>query len=457
MTDDLPAVCIVTFGCQMNKLDSQLLRGELARDGFRLTDDSDLAGVVLYNTCSVRSHAENRVLSHLGSWRRRAEREPDFVLGVVGCMAQRMGRRLVQQFEHVRLVCGTRAFLRVPDHLRRILGGEGTIVDTAEDGPVRFERDAKVRETPYQAHVSVMRGCDNFCTYCIVPYVRGREVSRPPAEVAREVEALAAEGVREVTLLGQNVSGYGRGLPGTPVTLADLLATLNEVPGLLRIRFVTNHPRDTSDALLRAVAGLDKVCEHLHVPAQSGSDAVLARMGRGYTRAEYLRMADRARELMPEVGLASDFMVGFPGETDEDFGDTLDLIRRVRFHQSFVFKYSPRPGTRAARWPDDVPDAVKRERNQGLLAAQEEADRERRSALVGRTVEVLAEGPSKSDPSRLSGRTRQNDIAVFAGVPDLAGTLCRVRVTGATPLTLFGEPVDIPAPVGSDGRPRRGR
>jgi tRNA-2-methylthio-N6-dimethylallyladenosine synthase len=449
MNDQGPSVCIITFGCQMNKLDSQLLRGELARRGFRLTDDPDRADVLLYNTCSVRRHAENRVLSHLGSWRRRAEREPGFVLGVIGCMAQRLGEQLVRQFGHVRLVCGTRAFLRVPDHLRGILAGEGPVIDTEADGVVRLDRDPTVRRTPWQAHVSVMRGCDSFCSYCIVPYVRGREASRPPGDVVCEVEALAADGVREVTLLGQNVNAYGRGLSGQPVTLADLLAMLNEVSGLLRIRFVTNHPRDVSEALLQAVAGLDKVCEHLHVPAQSGSDAVLARMRRGYARADYVRM--------PDVALASDFMVGFPGETDADFRDTLDLVRRVRFQQSFVFKYSPRPGTRAARWDDDVPDAAKRERNQALLAVQEQVDRERRGALVGQTVEVLAGGPSKSDPTRLSGRTRQNDIVVFPGPSELTGTLCRVRVTGSTSLTLFGEPADAPAPAGPGGGPPPGR
>ena len=441
MTEPDPSVCIITFGCQMNKLDSQLLGAELRREGFRATDDPHEAGVVLYNTCSVRGHAEDRVLSHLGSWRRRARREPHFVLGVVGCMAQRLGEGLVAKFDHVRLVCGTRAFLRVPGYLRRILAGEGAIVDVADGDAVRFDRDPATRTGPRRAYVSIMRGCDNFCSYCIVPHVRGREVSRPPSDVLREVRALAADGVREVTLLGQNVNSYGRGLPGPGATLAELLAMLNDVAGLLRIRFVTSHPRDVSEELLDAVARLEKVCEHLHVPAQSGSDAVLARMRRGYTRARYLEMVRRAREAIPGLALAGDFMVGFPGETETEFGDTLDLMRRVRFHQTFVFKYSPRPGTRAARLADDVADAVKRERNQALLAAQERIDAERRAAMAGRCVEVLVEGRSKSDPTRLSGRTRQNDIVVFEGGAELAGRLCRVRVAGASTLTLFGEPV----------------
>jgi len=415
---DPPTVCIVTFGCQMNKLDSQLLRGQLVRYGFGLSDEPDRADVVLYNTCSVRAHAEDRVFSHLGAYRGRAEGEDGFILGVIGCMAQRLGRGLVDRFGFVRLVCGTRALLRVPEHLQRIMAGGGAIVDVEEDGPFLFRRMPKMRAAPHRAYVSVMRGCDNFCSYCIVPYVRGREVSRPAGGIVEEVEVLAAEGVREVILLGQNVNSYGKGLE-EPVTLADVLALVNDVEGLERIRFVTSHPKDMSDAILDAVGGLDKVCEHLHVPAQSGSDAVLRRMNRAYTAAQYREMVERARRKIRGVELASDFMVGFPGETDADFEDTLRLL---------------------GRWPDDVPDEVKRERNLALLAAQERFDARRRSAMIGRQVEVLVDGPSKGDAAKLSGRTRQNDIVVFEGGKDLIGRLCMVRIVDSTPLTLFGEP-----------------
>lgn len=432
-------VCIVTFGCQMNKLDSQLLRGELARSGFALTDDPDCADIVLYNTCSVRQHAEDRALSHLGSYRRRAGRDDGFILGVIGCMAQRLGARLIRRFEFIDLVCGTRALLRVPRYLQRIMAGDGPVVDVEEDTALSFHRLPAMRVSPHRAYVSVMRGCDNFCSYCIVPYVRGREVSRPVREVVEEVGALAADGVREIMLLGQNVNSYGKGLDGDRVTLADLLALVNDVDGLERIRFVTSHPKDMSDAVLDAVAGLGKVCEHLHVPAQSGSDAVLRRMNRGYTAVQYRDMVSRARQKIPGVELASDFMVGFPGETDDDFEDTLDLLSEVKFQQSFVFKYSPRPPARAAQWPDDVPDEVKRERNQRLLAAQQQVDAARREGMVGREVEVLADGPSKADATKLSGRTRQNDIVVFEGADELTGRLCHVRLVDSTPLTLFGE------------------
>lgn len=444
MNDRRTSVCIVTFGCQMNRLDSQLLRGELARAGFVLTDDPNWADVVLYNTCSVRAHAEERVFSHLGSYRRRASRNGAFVLGVVGCMAQRLGRELLRRFDFVDLVCGTRAFLRVPEYLRHVLAGEGPIVDVAEDGGVSFERDPAMRVSPHRAYVSVMRGCDNLCTYCIVPRVRGRAVSRPARQVLDEVRRLADDGVREVTLIGQNVNSYGRGLDGQAVGLADLLAMVSGVGGLERIRFVTSHPRDMSDDILDAVAGLGPVCEHLHVPAQSGSDAVLRRMRRGYTAAGYREMVRRARERIPGVELAGDFIVGFPGEAEADFEDTLRLLLEVGFQQSFIFKYSPRPETRAAGWPDDVPEEVKRERNRRLLEAQEQVDAGRRAGMVGQVVEVLVDGPSKGDPAKLSGRTRGNDIVVFEGGPELAGRLVRVRLTGSTALTLFGEPAAAP-------------
>jgi len=437
MQETKKTVCVVTFGCQMNKLDSQLLRGELLRSGFDLTEKPDSADVVLYNTCSVRQHAEDKVMSHLGAHRRRAESDDGFVVGVIGCMAQRLGDELQRRFDFIRLVCGTRAFLRVPAHLKQIMADGRRIVDLEADGRISCQRMPAMRTGPHRAYVSVMRGCDNFCTYCIVPYVRGREVSRPLEEVMAEVEALADDGVREVVLLGQNVNSYGRGLPGG-VTLADVLRKVNEVEGLWRVRFVTSHPRDMSEGIIRAVAELDKVCNHLHVPAQSGSDAVLKRMGRGYTSGQYREMVRKAREAMPDVAVASDFMVGFPGETDADFDDTLRLVQEVGFQQSFVFKYSPRPGTRAAQWADDVPDEVKRERNQSLLQAQEAVDTARRAAMIGSVVEVLVDGVSKGDASKLTGRTPQNDIVAVQGGEERVGRLCRVRITDATPLTLFG-------------------
>jgi tRNA-2-methylthio-N6-dimethylallyladenosine synthase len=437
-------VCVLTFGCQMNKLDSELVRGELRRSGFALTADPAVADVVIYNTCSVRAHAEDKAFSHLGSYRRRAEQQPGFVVGVMGCMAQRLGHQIVERFPFVRLVCGTGRFLDLPDQLQQVLATGRTVIRLGDPRLCPPERTGRgrvlsVRNSRHTACVAVMRGCDNFCAYCVVPYLRGKESSRPLEDILGEIDALARDGVREVTLLGQSVSGYGRDLK-PPVGLADLLRAADGMDRLERIRFITSHPGDIDEPIISAVAELGKVCEHLHLPAQSGSDTVLSRMKRGYTCAEYRAVVDRLRARVPDVEVASDFIVGFPGETDDDFAATLRLLEQTRFQQSFVFKYSPRPGTLAARWQDDVPDEVKRQRNQTLLHAQEQIDRERRHGLVGRSVQVLVEGPSKGDPTRLSGRTRQNDIVVFKGAERLEGELLTLKVVGSTALTLFGEP-----------------
>ena len=436
MTVEDRKVSIVTFGCQMNKLDSELLSGALADHGYAVVEDPDEASIVLYNTCSVRGHAEEKAFSHLGSFRRRAEREDDFVLGVIGCMAQRMGEELVKRFDHVKLVCGTREFPNVPSYLKDIERGYGPVIAVDGEGEVDVQRNVRSRPQGHHAYVSIMRGCDNFCAYCIVPYVRGRETSRRPADIVEEVKRLADDGVREVTLLGQNVNSYAKDLDNA--SLPGLLAELDEVQGVRRIRFVTNHPADMSEDILRAVADLEKVCEHLHVPAQSGSDRILDRMKRRYTSQQYRELVDRARELIPGVEIASDFMVGFPGETQEDFEQTLSLVQDVRFQQCFMFKYSPRPGTLAAEWEDDVPQETKQEWLQRLLSAQADVDLERRQGLVGQVKEVLVDGVSKQDETNLSGRTRQNDIVVFESSVDLEGKLRRVEIVDTTRLTLFG-------------------
>jgi len=432
---------IVTFGCQMNKLDTELLAGRLTSCGFQAARDPERADILLYNTCSVRQHAENRVLSHLGSWRRRAARDPGFILGVIGCMAQRMGEEITHRFPHVRLVCGPGALIKVPDYLQ-LIASDGRRIVALEQQQLNVQRAPTARPRKHRAYVSIMRGCDNYCAYCIVPYVRGREVSRPPGEILDEIRRLCEDGAVEITLLGQNVSSYGRGL-GDAVTLGSLLEQVNAVGGLRRVRFITSHPKDMTQDILRAVAELDKVCEHIHMPAQSGSDVVLERMNRGYSRNRYLELVQAGRRLIPGVEFSGDFLVGFPGETDQDFELTLSLLREVRFQQSFIFKYSSRPGTTAAGWPDDVLDAVKRERNRRLLEAQQQVDSERRAALIGSTVEVMVEGANEGDPTcgQLTGRTRQNDIVIFSGVNAPAGTLCQVRIDDATPLTLFGRRV----------------
>ena len=301
-----------------------------------------------------------------------------------------------------------------------------------------MQRDVGCRPNRFQAYVSIMRGCDNYCAYCIVPYVRGREISRPPDEIIEETKQLVADGCREITLLGQNVNGYGKSF-GKPGALANLLVQLDRIAGLARLRFVTSHPKDMSRAILEAVRDLPSVCEHLHMPAQSGSDFILDAMNRRYTSRQYRDLVALARDLVPEIAVASDFIVGFPGETEEDYEKTAALVRDLRFQNSFVFKYSTRPGTRAASLADDVPWEEKKRRNVALLGIQSAVNAEANEEFIGRDVEVLVEGISKRDASRLTGRMRTNHIVVFGGAPEkLIGKLARVRVASVTPLTLTG-------------------
>ena len=411
---DTAKVCFITFGCQMNKLDSELAAAELLRSGMSVTPDPTQAGVIVINTCSVRKHAEDRALSNLGRFKRAKEQCPEMVIAMMGCMAQKDGEKLLQAYPYLDIVCGTKHFADLPELVDRVRAQRERISVTGE-AEVRLDRIPAARPHPFRAFVSIMRGCNSFCSYCVVPYVRGRETSRPAPDIEGEVRTLVGDGCVEITLLGQNVDAYRRGDMG----LAALLRQLDPIRGLQRLRFITSHPKDVSEDLLRAVADLPSVCEHLHMPAQSGSTRILEAMNRRYTAERYREIVASAREIVPGVEIASDFIVGFPGETDEDFAATVSLVRDCRFNQAFIFKYSPRDGTRAARMDDDVPTHVKQERNRALLAVQEEVSRARNKAREGRTFEVLVEGPSKRDPARLTGRTRGYDIVVF---PDPSAT-----------------------------------
>lgn len=338
---------------------------------------------------------------------------------------------------HVDLVCGTRMFSRLPELLLNIKNHGSHVLAIDEDHIVNVKRAVTYRPNFYQAFVTVIRGCDNFCSYCIVPYVRGREISRTIPDITQEVQALVSGGCKEITLLGQNINTYGKGLSGN-ITLGDLLSALNDLDGLERIRFVTSHPADMSRDLIRTMSRLEKVCKHLHMPAQSGSDRILNSMKRGYTAGYYRDLIAYARELMPHMCVASDFIVGFPGETNEDFRETVQLMEDIRFQNCFIFKYSPRTGTKAAELEDDVADEVKRARNMRLLELQKGISLEENRKMIGRMVEVLAEGTSKSDSSKLTGRTRQNHIVVFNGSRELVGKLINVLIYEATDLTLHG-------------------
>lgn len=431
--------CLHVFGCQMNKLDAELVEGVLRESGYEAAEDPEAAGIRLFVTCSVRDHAEARVHSRLGAlcaWKRRC---PEGIIGVLGCMAQKEGRALLDRHPHVDLVIGTRDFHRLDALLRRVSDGERGIVAVGGEEPPRVRRRVAVRPRPFQAYVAIMRGCDSFCSYCVVPYVRGREVSRPLEAVVEEASRLVEDGVKEITLLGQTVNRYrdpgGRSLP-------DLLYRLQAMDGLERIGIVTSYCAYVDPPLIEAMAACTKVARYLHLPAQSGSDRILARMGRRYTADRYREVAAELRAAMPDLEIGSDFIVGFPGEREEDFRATERLMEEVRFQQSFVFKYSPRPGTRAAeRFPDDVSAPVKEARNARLLEVQHRIAAEKNARLEGETVEVLVEGPSRRNPERYTGRTAYNQIAVFPPCPGLEGSRMKVRVARSTALTLLCEEI----------------
>lgn len=435
-------VYIETFGCQMNTADTEVVLARLSETGWTTTDSPDNADLVLYNTCSVRDNAEAKIRGRLGDMkglkeRRRKAGAPPLTVGVMGCMAQREKNGLIEKFPQVDLVVGTDQFVHMPQLLDQI-AARGRLVAT-DFGDFEDQLWSAKRAEGANAFVTIMRGCNYNCTYCVVPFTRGREKSRPMAQIADEVRQLIDQGHVQITLLGQTVDAYGKTL-GDGSNLAKLLRELHEIPGLKRLRFVTSHPKDITDELLDTVAELPRVAKHLHVPAQCGSDRILRLMGRRYTREEYLRFVERARTRMPTVELLSDFIVGFPRETDEDFQQTVSLLEQVRFGGSYVFMYSQRPGTPSANLPDDVDPEVKRARCNQLLDLQMKHQAEAYAALHGSVQQVLVEAVSRSDDQMLQGRSLGNLNIVFPrlGNDHLIGQLVDVRIERSTSLTLFG-------------------
>lgn len=438
-------VFIETFGCQMNSADTEVVLARLGEHGWSRTEDPASADLILYNTCSVRDHAEAKVRGRLGALKALKAERPALKIGVMGCMAQREREALVRRFPHIDLVVGTDQFVHMPQLLER-LGQEEHVVETAFADFEDRLWDAQ-RAEGVNAWVPIMRGCNYNCTYCVVPMTRGAEKSRDPAGIEREVRALVERGFVQVTLLGQTVDAYGKTL-GDGTTLAALLRRLHAIDGLARLRFVTSHPKDITDELLATMAELPKVAKHLHVPAQSGSDRILRLMGRRYDRAGYLAFVARARRYMPEVELLSDFIVGFPRESEEDFAQTEALMEEVRFAGAYVFMYSPRPGTPATHLADDVPQAVKKARCNRLLALQLAHQAEAYRRLHGAVRQVLLEGPSKTNPTMLQGRSEGNlnivvprQDAQGASRDGLIGRIVPVRITASSSLTLAGEPL----------------
>jgi tRNA-2-methylthio-N6-dimethylallyladenosine synthase len=454
---------IETVGCQMNVLDSELIVSGLVQAGYELVDSPGSADTILYNTCSVRQHAEDKIYSALGRVRPLKEQNPQTIIGVLGCMAQKDQELIFRRAAHVDLVVGPGQFNRIPEILAEVaaqrhreprlevsLDRMKERRSVVEESFARFDppRPPELRPSPFQAMVRIMFGCDKFCTYCIVPKVRGPEQSRPAAEIVAEVRRLAGDGCLEVTLLGQTVNSYKDASGGQTLRLSDLLAQLNEIEGLRRIKFVTNYPRHMTDDLLQAVRDLPKVSPYLHVPLQSGSNEQLKRMKRGYTVEQYREMIERTRATVRDAAITSDFIVGFCGETEDDFQQSVEMVQWARFKNSFIFKYSQRPGTKAADvMPDDVPDEVKRRRNNELLAVQNAISLEESLPLAGQEVEVLVEGPSKSAQKRdaaggetvqLVGRTVRDHIVVFDGPRTLIGQILPVRIEKVDAFTLLG-------------------
>ena len=437
-----------TFGCQMNEHDSERIAGLLTADGYVSTEDAEDASVVVFNTCAVRENADNRLYGNLGHLRPMKQKNPGMRIVVAGCLAQKDGETIQQRAPWVDVVIGTHALPGLLDLLHRA-ETDGPQMDVSEVTEVFPSALPALRGVSHHAWVSIAVGCDNACTFCIVPLVRGPQRSRSIGEVLAEVQGLARRGVVEITLLGQNVNTFGRDLtvPGSPrkPLFAELLRAVNEVEDLRRIRFTSPHPHDFTPDVIDAMAESDKVCEHIHFPLQSGSDRVLKTMQRSYRRERYLEWLERIRAAIPGIAVSTDIIVGFPGETEEDFGETLDLVRRARFDQAYTFQYSPRPGTRAATMEEQVPKPVVQERFDRLVALQEAIALERMRAQVGSTAEVLVEGTGRK--GRTQGRTRTNRLVHLDG-EHAPGTFLDARIVAAHPHHLDGELVRETVAVG---------
>ncbi|MBL7214621.1 MAG: tRNA (N6-isopentenyl adenosine(37)-C2)-methylthiotransferase MiaB [Phycisphaerae bacterium] len=465
-----------SFGCQMNKLDSSLVAGALTEQGFALTDKPTEADVIIINTCSVRQHAENRVFSNLGHIKHLKKSRPEILVAVIGCMAQRLGAELLAH-EVVDIVAGPTQLHEVPalirqamtdhekhlsvtDKIRQPVADEKIIEagHKLDDFEIAYDTDSNHIKS--QAFIRAMRGCNNFCTYCIVPYVRGPEVSRPPNAIVEQAKKLAAQGIQQITLLGQTVNSYRYESPDKTYTLANLLQQISEIDKVHWVRFITSHPGRFDKSILQVMADNPKVCPYLHIPAQSGSDRILKAMNRGYTADHYIALIDKARAIVPDTAIAGDFIVGFPGETEDDFEQTVELVRRVRYKNAFVFKYSTRPGTHSEKkLEDSISAEVKQQRNTKLLEVISEIAEKDNQRFIGQTMEVLVEGLSKKPHlnvnaeanknagaqaprifhPQLIGRTAHDYIVVFNGPESLTGQFINVKITKTAPLTLFAE------------------
>lgn len=431
----------LAMGCQMNAHDSEKLEGMLDEMGFDRTDEETEADFIIYNTCCVRENAEQKVYGKLGWLKHYKEtKNPDAVIALCGCMMQQetVLQTLRQKYRHVDIVFGTFNLYKLPELVATRMESGETVYDIWREQREVVEDLPAIRHFPYKASVNIMFGCNNFCSYCIVPYVRGRERSRTPEDILAEVRRLAADGVKEVMLLGQNVNSYGKNLE-TPVSFAELLRMVNEVEGIERIRFMTSHPKDLSDELIQAMADCDKVCKYLHLPVQSGSDEILRRMNRHYIKESYMELVRKARAAMPDITLSTDIIVGFPGETEEDFQETLDVIRQSRYSTAFTFIYSKRTGTPAATMENQVPEDVIKDRFDRMLNMLNPIVHEVHEEQLGKVMTVFAEEASKQDKTVLTGRADNNMLVHFKGTEDLIGKMVPVKITENKTFYLIGE------------------
>ncbi|NOW04116.1 tRNA (N6-isopentenyl adenosine(37)-C2)-methylthiotransferase MiaB [Clostridium beijerinckii] len=439
-SDEKKLFFIQTYGCQMNEEDSEKLSGMLKRMGYENTENRDEASIIIFNTCCVRENAENKVFGNLGALKKQKEKNPDLVIGICGCMMQQKGMAddILKRFPYVNIIFGTHNSYKFPEYLNRVKT-EGVQIKEIIDKETEIVEGIPIdRKSDIKGFVTIMYGCNNFCTYCIVPYVRGRERSRKPEDIVNEIKDMVTRGYKEVTLLGQNVNSYGKGLEEN-ITFADLLRKVNEIEGLERIRFMTSHPKDLTLDVVYAIRDCDKVCEQIHLPVQSGSDRILKEMNRHYTKEQYITLAKKIRAEIPDVTFSTDIIVGFPGETEEDFNETLELAKEVRYDAAFTFIYSRRNHTPADKMENQIPDEIKHERFNRLVEIVNSGIAKGNKDAEGKTYEVLVEGYSKNDESKLTGRTRNGRLVNFEGGEDLIGKLVNVKIVKANSFSLIGE------------------
>jgi tRNA-2-methylthio-N6-dimethylallyladenosine synthase len=431
---------IITYGCQMNVHDSEKLAGMVSEIGYTETSSQHDADLVLFNTCCVRENAELKVYGNVGALKAYKQANPNMIIGVCGCMMQQeeIAKFIVDRFPFVDLVFGTHNLHRFPQLILQALDSSHTIIEVLDEEGTIVEHIPTKRDKGVSAWTTIMYGCNNFCSYCIVPYVRGRERSRDPEEIVNEITKLGNQGYKEITLLGQNVNSYGKDMGGGYL-FHDLLSDINKINSIERIRFMTSHPKDLSKELIRTMANSEKVCEHLHLPIQAGNNRILKAMNRKYTREEYIGLVESVREAMPDIALTTDIIVGFPGESSQEFEDTLDIIKRLKFDSAYTFIYSPRKGTPAVNIEDKISIEEKKERLAKLIEIQSKISRMKNDAYIGKVKEVLVEGRSKTTDKVLTGRTRENKIVNFIADEKVIGQLIRVKITKARSWSLEGE------------------